>query len=67
MKKVIANSQEYQIDSDTTLDQFLSSLKIQTKWVVVEKNGEPVARDQFTSTSLEDGDKLEIVTPIAGG
>ncbi len=65
--KIIANSKIYDVNENTTLDQFLNKIKIQTKWVVVEHNGEPTSRDQFPNTSLKEGDTLEIVTPIAGG
>lgn len=65
--KIIANSKTYDINENTTLDQFLTQIKIQTKWVVVEHNGEPTSRDQFSTTTLKEGDILEVVTPIAGG
>lgn len=67
MKTITANSKQYQVAENATVAEFLSQLQIKTKWVVVERNGEPIAREEFTKVLLKEGDKLEIVTPIAGG
>lgn len=67
MPQVTANGKTYSIDQSVSLESFLNRLEIHTKWVVVERNGEPVSRNCFAQTQLQDGDKLEIVTPIAGG
>ncbi len=67
MKTITANSKTYSIPEKATVAEFLSQLQIKTQWVVVERNGEPIARAEFAKTSLNEGDRLEIVTPIAGG
>jgi thiamine biosynthesis protein ThiS len=35
--------------------------------VVVERNGEIIARDRLAETSVDEGDTLEIVQMMAGG
>jgi thiamine biosynthesis protein ThiS len=35
--------------------------------VVVELNGEPLAREKYEDLKLEDGDRLELVRAVAGG
>jgi thiamine biosynthesis protein ThiS len=35
--------------------------------VVVEYNGEALLRDQFEQVQLREGDRLEVVLPVAGG
>lgn len=67
MKQITANSKTFTLSDTTTLKQFLDELHIQINWVVVERNGEPVARESFSTLHLQNGDCLEIVTPIAGG
>jgi 2-iminoacetate synthase len=36
-------------------------------YLVVEYNGEPLGRDRFDGLALVDGDRLELVRPVAGG
>lgn len=67
MSNVTANGKAFTLENPTTLNQFLENLKLNSRWVVVELNGQPLARDLFAKTQLQNGDKLEIVTPIAGG
>jgi len=50
-----------------TLEDLLARLGLGAKWVVVERNGEPVPRRQTASTVLADGDRLELVRAVAGG
>lgn len=35
--------------------------------VLVERNGHPVARPEFATTKITDGDSIEIVRMVAGG
>ena len=35
--------------------------------IVVERNGEPVARSERATTRLASGDRLELVRAVAGG
>ena len=67
MHTITANGKKFSIGDYLTLDRFLSQMNVDKRWVVVELNGEPLNRDQITVTPLRDGDKLEIVIPIAGG
>lgn len=45
----------------------LEQLGLGAKWVVVERNGEPVERRAVAETRLEEGDRLELVQAVAGG
>ena len=37
------------------------------RYALVERNGEPVERDRYGDTALEDGDTLVVARPVAGG
>ena len=67
MNTITANGKQFTVDKLITLEKFLTQHKLDKRWVVVELNGQPLGRDYFPVTTLKHGDKLEIVTPIAGG
>lgn len=67
MIEVTINGDRRQVDAGQTLAQFLSGLRLEPRMVVVERNGEIVARDRLGETPLAAGDTLEIVQMMAGG
>ena len=65
---VQVNGDEMEIEDGTTVDGLLQLLGLATRRViVVERNGEPVARRETATTVLADGDRLELVRAVAGG
>jgi sulfur carrier protein len=65
--QVLANGSAVELTDGATLDDLLAQLGLGAKWVVVERNGEPVPRRQSATTVLVDGDRLELVRAVAGG
>jgi len=65
--QVLANGNSVELDDGATLDDLLAALGLGAKWVVVERNGEPVPRRETATTLLADGDRLELVRAVAGG
>ena len=65
--QVVANGKAVELDDGATLNDLLGRLGLGAKWVVVERNGEPVARRETATTVLSDGDRLELVRAVAGG
>ncbi|MBV8385586.1 MAG: sulfur carrier protein ThiS [Acidimicrobiia bacterium] len=65
--QVVANGKAVELDDGATLSDLLGRLGLGAKWVVVERNGEPVARRETATTVLSDGDRLELVRAVAGG
>ena len=49
------------------LDAFLSGLGLDARKVAVERNEAVVSRSLYAATTLEPGDRLEIVHFIGGG
>ncbi|HZQ84631.1 MAG TPA: sulfur carrier protein ThiS [Acidimicrobiales bacterium] len=49
------------------MQDLLHLLNLGKKWVLVERNGEPVRRADIPETVLADGDRLELVRAVAGG
>lgn len=64
---ILANGKPREIADDATVSSFLESLGWKPEWVVVEHNGEPVARGTFSSVVLQPGDRVEVVRAVAGG
>jgi len=64
---VIANGDRVETELPCTLEQFLIRRDLLPRSVVVEHNGEAVAPSEFSSRTLQTGDRLEIVRIVAGG
>ena len=50
-----------------TVESLLERLGLAAQYALVERNGEPVERDRYGATALEDGDSLVVARPVAGG
>lgn len=65
--KVIANGRERPVDAEWTVDEFIESLGLDPKFVIVELNGEALERRRFGDVGLTEGDRIEVVRAVAGG
>jgi sulfur carrier protein len=65
--KVIANGTTTDVPDGSTLTDLLHVLGLAAKWVVAERNGEAVSRDEMAGIVLVDGDRIELVRAVAGG
>lgn len=64
---ITANGKRHDIPAGQRLDEFLLSVGLQPKLVVVERNGLALTPGEARSASLAAGDVLEIVRIVAGG
>ena len=55
------------VRQQTRLADLVAQLGLDSRKVAVERNLEIVPRSLFEATSIEDGDRIEIVTIIGGG
>ncbi|NCS64555.1 MAG: thiamine biosynthesis protein ThiS [Hydrogenophilales bacterium CG03_land_8_20_14_0_80_62_28] len=67
MIEITVNGAAQRIDSPFLVSQLLDRLELTGKRLAVELNGEIVPRSRHASTSLADGDRLEIVVAVGGG
>jgi thiamine biosynthesis protein ThiS len=65
--RVIANGKPTDVHDGATVDDLLVALGLGGRWVLVERNGEPVPRAELATTGLCEGDRLELVRAVAGG
>ncbi len=67
MTTVTVNGREESLDGGATVEVLLRRLGLEGRYALVERNGEPVERNRYADTDLQDGDKLVVARPVAGG
>jgi len=67
MVDVTVNGQSREVPPGTTIAVLLEQLRMQPRYVAVERNLNLVPRSQHAACVLEAGDRLEIVTLVGGG
>ena len=65
--RLVVNGDPLDLADGSTVGELLAHLNLGGKWVLVERNGEPVERRDLATTVLTDGDRLELVKAVAGG
>jgi sulfur carrier protein len=65
--QIIANGKPYEVDADATVAAFIRAREQDPRFVIVERNGEPLERARYEDTRLTEGDRLELVRAVAGG
>lgn len=66
--KIQINGEERTFENaDPTLSVLIESLGMKSDRVAIELNRDIVPRDRWSNTTLNDGDKLEVVHFVGGG
>jgi sulfur carrier protein len=65
--RVTANGKPFEIDDGISVTDFIRHRGLDPRYVVVERNGEPLERSRYDQVMLADGDRLELVRAVAGG
>ena len=65
--RIMINGEARELADGLTVAGMLHTLGIDTRKVAVERNLEIVPKSTFSSTVIEDGDRLEVVHFIGGG
>ena len=64
---ITVNGRKELISLPCTVTQVLAKVGLKTTQVVVEQNGTVLSRALLSQTFLDDGDRLEVIVPVAGG
>ena len=64
---VWVNGRNQQVAEGETVAALLERLGLGARYALVERNGEPVERARYEEVQLEDGDRLVVARPVAGG
>jgi thiamine biosynthesis protein ThiS len=65
--EIVANGERRQVAALCTVAELVAGFGLKPTQVVVELNGEVVVRDRCRDIRLNEGDRVEIVVPVAGG
>jgi sulfur carrier protein len=61
------NGKRIELDGPTLLTAYLERLGVSPRAVAVEHNRMIIERDAYATTTLQDGDVVEIVRMVGGG
>jgi thiamine biosynthesis protein ThiS len=64
---VLVNGRGQELAEGETVAGLLERLGLGARYALVERNGEPVERGRYEEVRLEDGDRLLVARPVAGG
>ena len=64
---VIVNGTARQVDAPGSLTDLVRSLGLEGKRIAIERNGEIVPKSRYAHTTVDAGDRLEIVAAVGGG
>ena len=64
---VVVNGSPMEVAAGASLSHVLERMGLGARWVVAERNGQPVPRREMAATALAEGDRIELVRAVAGG
>jgi thiamine biosynthesis protein ThiS len=64
---LVVNGKKHQVDSPISVADLIRSMGFKPTQVVVEWNGRVLERTSLGATALSEGDRLEVIVPVAGG
>ena len=65
--KIRLNGEPFELASELTILQLLEQLQIDPRRVAVEHNLTIIKRDRLGTTTIDEGDEVEIVNFVGGG
>ena len=65
--QLTVNGKPRELAAPTTIEGFLKSMGIDSRFIAVAYNGEVLRKEDFPRIVLKSGDSLEIVRPVGGG
>ncbi len=65
--RLTVNGEEHELHGLVTLGELLAAMNVSTQRLAVELNGEVLNPDQYETTKLSEGDRLELVRFVGGG
>ena len=67
MVQIQVNGETQEVPDEFTVAELLVQLGLQPKYLAVERNLILIPREEHASCTLQEGDRLEIVTLVGGG
>jgi thiamine biosynthesis protein ThiS len=67
MSSILVNGKDERLQDGDTVSALLERLGLGARYALVERNGEAVERARYDEVRLEEGDRLVVARPVAGG
>jgi thiamine biosynthesis protein ThiS len=67
LSSIVVNGKDEALREGDTVSAQQERLGLGARYALVERNGEPVERARYSEVRLEDGDRLVVARPVAGG
>lgn len=64
---LIVNGKSHAAEPHSTLEALVQDVSDRASGIAVARNGEVVPRSQWPTTTLSDGDRVDVVTAVQGG
>lgn len=64
---ITLNGEPHELRSPVTIAGLLAGLDIDPRRVAVERNFVVIRRDAYATTTIDDGDQIEVVNFVGGG
>jgi thiamine biosynthesis protein ThiS len=65
--RIVVNGQPMEVSDGASVEQLLGELNVRRQFTAVALNREVTPRSGYATTILREGDRVEIVHPMAGG
>ena len=65
--RIVVNGKPMEVAGPLTIDGLLAHLGVKREFTAVAVNREVAPRSAYASTTLSEGDRVEIVRPMGGG
>jgi len=65
--KIKLNGKDHPVEGNPTIEQLLAAIGLAGKPVVVELNEKALFPREYADNTLQEGDRVEIITIAAGG
>lgn len=65
--EIAVNGERLELPSHCKVEELLTRLEYNARFVAVAVNGDCLRRDRFASFEISPGDEIEILSPQAGG
>jgi sulfur carrier protein len=65
--QVTVNGNPMELPPGLTIEALLTHLSVRRQYTAVALNREVTPRDEYATTVLNEGDRIEIVRPMGGG
>ena len=65
--QVMVNGTARSVGAPASIAELVRALGLEGKRIAIERNGEIVPKSRYASTTVDAGDRLEIVAAVGGG